>query len=332
MLTDRQSRVPGRRARQAKAGRVMVRDVWVRVRGGRRTRLLVVFAALCAIVVPACGKSSGAGSAHPAAPTTQPKEPPAPPAPYDRANFDATSIDVTNRYLPLTPGREYTYQGTTLEDDKSVPHRETFTVTDLVKRVDGVDTVVIADKDFGPGGLEESELTFFAQDKAGTVWHFGQYREAYDGKELVGGQAWLAGHLAGARPGIFMLVNPTPTAPSYSEGYAPPPFYWDDDAKIRRTGEHVSVSAGRYDDVLVVAEYNAEEPGEQLKYYAPGVGFVKVGWEGKDTQHETLELASMRQLTGEELTAARTDALALETRAAMYGTTPPAQVRPTTSS
>jgi hypothetical protein len=91
------------------------------------------------------------------------------------------------------------------------------------------------------------------------------------------------------------------------------------------------VPAGRYDDVVVVAEYNAEEPGEQLKYYAPGVGFVKVGWEGRDTQHETLELASTRQLAGAELAAVRTDALALETRAAMYGTTPSAQVRPTTS-
>jgi hypothetical protein len=309
----------------------MVRAIGVRIRISRRCWVATAAVALLASAVSACGSGGGASAARPSESTVAQKEPPAGPAPFDRANFDDSSIDVTNRYLPLAPGRRYVYDGTTREDDKDVSHREEFTVTDLEKTVGGVRTVVVADKDFGPDGLEESELTFFAQDRAGAVWHFGQYREEYDGQELLGGQAWLAGHLEGARPGIFMLADPQPGAPSYSEGYAPAPFFWDDDAKIVRAHEHVSVPAGRYDDVLVISEYNAEEPGAQLKYYAPGVGFVRVGWQGGDTQHETLELTSVTQLTLDELAAARADALALETRANVYGSAPHAQVRPTGS-
>jgi hypothetical protein len=307
----------------------MVRDIGIRIGTARRTPLAALVVSLLTLVTAACGGSNGASTDRPAAREPAVVEPPAPPAPYDRANFDASSINVTNRYLPLTPGRRYVYTGATLEDGKSVPHSEEFTVTDLVKEVDGVRTVVIADKDFGAEGeLQESELTFFAQDRAGTVWHFGQYRESYDGKELVGGQAWLAGALDGARPGIFMPARPEPGTPSYSEGYAPPPFYWDDDGKVVSVQQRATVPAGHYDDVVVISEFNAEEPGAQLKYYAPGVGFVRVGWQGKDTQHETLELTTTSQLSGEELTKARADALALETRANVYGRTPHAEVRP----
>lgn len=306
----------------------MARDVRVRFSVHRRLLVGAVAVSFAASGMAACGSSTA--SARPArsvAKATPVPQPPAGFAPFDPANFDASSIDVTNRYLPLQPGRRYLYEGSTRDGDKTVSHREEFTVTDLVKEVDGVQTLIVADKDFSPDGLEESELTFFAQDRTGAVWHFGQYREEYDGKEFVGGQAWLAGHLPGARPGIFMLADPQVGTPSYSEGYAPPPFYWDDDAVVAAAHQHVAVRAGRYDDVLVVREFNAEEPGAQLKYYAPGVGFVRVGWEGRDTQHETLELAAVTQLDAGGLADARADALALDLRAGLYGRTPGVRTR-----
>jgi hypothetical protein len=63
-----------------------------------------------------------------------------------------------------------------------------------------------------------------------------------------------------------------------------------------------------------------------LKYYARGVGYVRVGWRGKGEQNkETLELVRVVQLKPEELAKAREEALELERRAYTYGRTSPAE-------
>jgi hypothetical protein len=63
--------------------------------------------------------------------------------------------------------------------------------------------------------------------------------------------------------------------------------------------------------VLVIEEWAPLEPagGEQLKYYAPGVGNVKVAALGGDAQ-ETLRLADVHRLHRSALAAV--DALALK--------------------
>jgi hypothetical protein len=64
---------------------------------------------------------------------------------------------------------------------------------------------------------------------------------------------------------------------------------------------------------------------EQLKYYAPGVGNVRIGWRGRgEKTKETLELTEMRTLDPEAMARVRAEAMALETRAAVYGREPPA--------
>ena len=40
------------------------------------------------------------------------------------------------------------------------------------------------------GCLIEKELAFRAQDRAGNVWHLGEYTETWEGEDLVGGQAF----------------------------------------------------------------------------------------------------------------------------------------------
>jgi len=83
---------------------------------------------------------------------------------------------------------------------------------------------------------------------------------------------------------------------------------------------------GSYDDVLVVEEFNGEEPGAiQLKYYARGIGNVRVGFKGTDPHGETLELTKLVQLSPEEMAKSREAALALESRGYIYGTTQPAE-------
>jgi hypothetical protein len=246
---------------------------------------------------------------------------------FDRNNFDRSS-NVDNKWFPLQPGTQWVYKGFSQEDKKRVPVRVVQTVTDLTKVINGVRSVVVWDVDYKDDKLHESEIVFFAQDKDGNVWQLGELRETYDEKEFVGGRAWLAG-IDGSSAGIIMKADPQPGTPSYSEGYAPPPYNWTDRGKVEQTGQKTCVPAGCYNNVLVIAESSkAEGPdAQQLKYYAPSVGYIRVGWRGKGEKlKETLELTEVVKLTPEALAKARAEALAIENRAYQYGRTPPAEL------
>ena len=251
---------------------------------------------------------------------------------FHRVGF-GRSTTIDNKWLPLKPGTQFVYEGATSEGQRRVPHRTVFTVTDLTKVVAGVRTVVVWDRDYSHGELVETELAFFAQDNGGNVWHLGQYPEEYEHGKFVGAPAWLHG-IKGARAGIFVKAKPRLGAPSYSQGFAPPPINWTDRAKVHKLGQHTCVPAACYDGVLVTAEFNRDQPGKyQLKYYAPGVGNVRVGWLGaKDTDKEVLVLVKVRHLRPPAVAELAENALRLEKRAYrvskdVYGRTSPARRR-----
>ncbi len=131
----------------------------------------------------------------------------------DPKNFD-NSANIDNQWWPMKPGTQFTYEGYTVEDDEKIPHRVVFTVTDLTKVIHGVRTVVVFDRDYTDGRLEEAELAFFAQDNDGNVWHLGEYSEVYDETELIGGRMWVVGHLEDAKAGIMMKSEPQLGTPS----------------------------------------------------------------------------------------------------------------------
>jgi hypothetical protein len=88
---------------------------------------------------------------------------------YDRTAF-GRSITVDNKWFPLRPGTRLSYRGQSIEDGERRGHTVTFVVTDLTKVIDGVRNVVIWERDYKDGVLEESELAFFAQANDGKVW------------------------------------------------------------------------------------------------------------------------------------------------------------------
>jgi hypothetical protein len=245
---------------------------------------------------------------------------------FDRNNFDA-STKIDNKWFPLHPGMQLIYEGFTREETR-IPHRVVQTVTDLTKVVNGVRAVVVWDVDYKDGELQESEIVFFAQDKDGNVWQLGELVELYEEGDFVGAHAWIAG-MEGASAGIMMKADPRPGTPSYSEGYAPAPVNWSDRAKVDQVGQKSCVPAGCFKDVLVIAESSTKEgpDAQQLKYYAPNVGYIRVGWKGKrEKLHETLELREIVKLTPDALAKTRAEALAIEKRAYLYGRTPPAEL------
>jgi hypothetical protein len=230
---------------------------------------------------------------------------------------------IDNKWMPLKPGTQCNYEGWTVDDEgKREPWAVIQIVTDLVKNINGIDTVVIWERDYQNGRLEESELAWRAQDDRGNVWHFGEVKEVFDeDNKLMGVKTWMEGRL-GARAGIMMPGAPVLGTPSVSQGFARGVYKWDDRGQMRKVGETVTVPAGTFKNVLVVEEWSRGELAKgalQLKYYAPDVGYVSVGWEGNDPTKETLELAKVTQLNAQEMDQVRAEVLALENRSYLYG-------------
>lgn len=251
---------------------------------------------------------------------------------FDVETFDETSAVVDHPRFPLVPGTHHEYVGSVNDGDERIERRVVFDVTDLVKVIGGVEAVVIRELDYNDGELVEAELAFFAQDSDGTVWRLGEYPEEYEEGELVDSPAWLTG-LDGAVAGIAMKSDPSPSDTTYAQGWGPA-VDWTDRAQIAGAEAEVCVPAGCYTDVLLIEEYNPDEPEAwQIKYYATGVGNVKVGWRGDgEVDQEVLELVVDRVLDAGEMDQLRSEALELEASAYvqspdLYGTTPAATPR-----
>jgi len=245
----------------------------------------------------------------------------------DLSAFTRSTV-VDNAWFPLKPGTQLVHKGASTVDGERLAHDVVLTVTDLVKEIEGVRNVVIYELDFTDGTLNEAELAFFAQDDTGTVWHFGQYPEVYENGKLVEAPTWIAGQ-QGAKVGITMKADPQLGQPSYSQGWGPA-VDWKDRARLAKANQKTCVPAGCYTGVLVTEEFVTAEPDAfQLKYYARGVGTVRVGWAGaNDQDKEELELVKAVTLDPAALAKVRRQVLALEKHAyqvskTVYGTTKP---------
>ena len=228
----------------------------------------------------------------------------------------ANPTRVDNPWMPLTPGMRYTFEGTTVEDDGTVlPHRVVIHVTDLTKVIGGIRSVVTWDLDYADGELAEAELAFYAQDDEGNVWRMGEYPEEYDDGKFLTAPTWIHGR-EDARAGIMMLAKPVTGSKDYAQGWGPK-VDWTDRGRVDQSGVEVKVKAGRYPDAIVISETSVSEPNaEQLKYYARGVGNVKVGWRGKgEKSKEMLDLIAVDKLDAKALAEVRKAAFKLEAHA-----------------
>jgi hypothetical protein len=297
----------------------------------RRLAVLAVATLVGLVTLGACGAETSTGTGLSPTSTAEATGTPLPEAAhgFDPTNFDSESANVDNPWFPLEPGTRYVWTGRAFDDEGNrIARRVEFIVTDLTKVIGGVRAVVGWDRDFNDDVLGESELIFYAQDKDGTVWHLGEYVEHWADGELDGGRLWVVGDPEGARAGIQMHAEPAEGTPSYSQGFVPPPWFWDDHARVSEMGVRTCVPVDCYDDSLVVEEFEPRFPGAfQLKYYARGVGNVRVGWRGDDEEREVMVLTTFEKLTPEALAKVRARVLAQEDRGLAYGRLPPAEPR-----
>ena len=207
--------------------------------------------ALAAIASVALAGSSGATPA--AAPPTQ-------------ARF-VRSVD--NPWFPLAPGTTFVYRG--VKDGE--PSRDVVHVTGATRVIDGVRCTAVSDRLYQSGHLAERTTDWYAQDREGTVWYFGEDTAELDAAGRVTSRegSWLAG-VRGARAGVFMPARPRvgqSFRQEYLRGHAEDHFSVLDLHASVRTPAVASARA------LLTKEWTPLEPGVlDHKLYVKGVGLV----------------------------------------------------------
>ena len=174
----------------------------------------------------------------------------------DRPRFSAT---VDNPWFPLTPGTTFHYTG--VKDGK--PSRDVLTVTRQTKTVDGAPCVVVKDKLYLAGKLEETTTEWYSQDGAGNVWYFGEDTAelAPDGHVTTREGSWRSG-VHGAQPGIFMFAHAKVGQHAQQEFYT------------GHAEDHFQVLAV-HKTTLLTMEWTPLEPGViDHKLYRRGIGTV----------------------------------------------------------
>ena len=271
------------------------------------------------IFISACGGKSSPEATSPEA-TAEFKD-------FDPGNF-SRSTEIINKWMPMKPGTQWAYEGTAIDEDgNKFARRIEFTITDLTKEINGVRTAVAWIVDYNNDETIEKEIAFYAQDNDGNVWYLGEHPEEIADGKFVDAPTWIAG-IEEAKPGIKMMAEPKVGTPNYFQGWGPA-VEWSDYGHIEKMGQETCVPVDCYKDVIVIAESSlGEVDAYQLKYYAPNVGEVQVGWKGEDATQEDLALVELVQLSPEELAEIHAEALALEKHAYevsadVYGKTSP---------
>lgn len=205
---------------------------------------------------------------------------------FEPANF-TNPTHINNPYFPLAPGTTFRYEGT----PRGQGQVEEVAVSRDTKLILGVRCVVVRDRVWIKGELEEDTFDWYAQDRDGNVWYMGEDASEYKNGVLVGHSgSWEAG-VSGAQAGILMEARPQigdVYRQELLEGEA------EDMAEVVSLTESISVPYGSWaGNVLATKEWSAlEKSGLEQKYYAPGVGNVRS--ETVKGGSEALELVGIR--------------------------------------
>lgn len=177
---------------------------------------------------------------------------------------------VDNPWFPLLPGSEYRYRGSK-DGMKTV---DVVKVTGRTKRILGVETTVVHDVVSVNGRPEEVTDDYYAQDRKGNVWYFGESTEELDshGRTVSTEGSFQAG-VNGARAGVLIPGHPKvgqTGRQEFRKGQA------EDHFKILDLNAHVSVPFVSTDHALRTVEWTPLEPKVlDNKYYVRGIGTVR---------------------------------------------------------
>ena len=264
-----------------------------------------------ALVLAGCG-GSDAQSATPTHVTE---------TPLDSSTFPPPGT-ASNPWVRLKPGYQTVRLGGVNRGHRRLTHRRVYTVTDVVKEIDGVRAFAVLDQDFDGGEVAEQAIDWLIDDKDGNVWTLGGYTEAYEGGQYVNfTDDWLAG-VKGARAGMLIVANPTMRTPPWSQskvpGHEPAP------AAVVAVGKSTCVPYRCFKNAVVIREGESE-----TKAYVRGVGSVRTDPNATGGEEETERLINIKQLSPEGLAELSNEVLRLDQHArsvaeGVYGASSPA--------
>jgi hypothetical protein len=171
-------------------------------------------------------------------------------------------------YFDLTPGHRLVLE--------HGAEQLTITVLPETKRITGIETRVVEERETRNGQLVEVSRNYFAMSTlTRSVFYFGEDVDMYEHGKVVSHEgAWLAGE-KGAKFGL-MMPGKIALRSRYSQELAPGIAM--DRAEIVSLSATVTTPAGRFVNCLKVEETTPLEPAvKEYKYYAAGTGLVQDG-------------------------------------------------------
>jgi hypothetical protein len=242
---------------------------------------------LACLLVLGCGAQDPVQPSSPAA--VEPAAVPAPATaavvselpPFDPHNF---VTGVSNPLFPLPLGRRLVYKGT--EDGE--PEEVITDVTRDHKTILGVPVVQVLDRVFQSGQLTEKTFDWYAQDRQGNVWYFGEdTKEFEDGRVVSTAGSFEAGK-NGAKAGIIMRAHPRLFEITPQEDA---PGVAEDKARILGLDVTITVPYGTLRHCTKTAEFTDLEPDAvEYKHYCPGIGIAR----GRDVRGGTAQTSLIR--------------------------------------
>lgn len=177
---------------------------------------------------------------------------------------------IDNPLFPLRPGTTLVYRKTGTEGTERVE----ITVTGRTEKILGVRCTVVHDVVTAPDGkLIEDTDDWYAQDRRGNVWYFGESTRSFENGRIASLEgSWRAG-VDGGQAGIIVPARPKVGDVYHQEfglGVA------EDVAEVVSvTGEARAPAASCNKGCLVTRETTAIEPGiVESKFYARNVGVI----------------------------------------------------------
>jgi len=110
---------------------------------------------------------------------------------------------VTNPYFPLAPGTTFTYSIAVDAEPQDV----SVTVTHDTKMILGVSCTLVHEMVTQRQHRLEDNLLWYAQDKDGNVWFFGEQLKKFENGQVKTDGAWEAG-VDDAQPGFIVKGHP----------------------------------------------------------------------------------------------------------------------------
>ena len=194
-------------------------------------------------------------------------------------------VSIDNPYFSLKPGTTFSYTSKTEDGTEA----NKVVVTEKTRIVMGVTCRVVWDRVWLDNELIEETYDWYAQDKEGNVWYFGEDSKEYkNGKVASTEGSWESG-VNGAMPGIVMpakLKVGVPYRQEYYKGEA------EDMAEVLSLSETVKVPYGSFDNCIKTKDWTPLSPGVvEYKYYSSTTGGVVLETEkGNTTRVELVDI------------------------------------------